>query len=61
MATKYGEDIAVLKSEMKNVKDSLNRIEDKLDNSYVTRREFAVAKWIVGVTLTVIGFILGSK
>lgn len=49
MATQYGEDIAVLKDQMKDVKTALDRIEGKLDSSaavYATKQELRTFKWM---------------
>lgn len=45
----YGEDIAVLKDQMKDVKDALIRIETKLDGgaaTYATKQELRSFKWV---------------
>lgn len=59
MATNYGERMARLEEKTDNIEKKvdviLNKLEN-LDNRYPTRREFAVANWVVGIALTLIGF-----
>ena len=60
------ERVARLDENTKNINIKLTKIEDKLDqalfnfdNKYVTRREFAISKWLVGLGITVLMSTIG--
>lgn len=57
----YGEDIAVLKDQMKDVKDTLVRIETKLDTgatTYATKQELRSFKWITVPVVIIVTAVL---
>lgn len=61
MASPYGEDIAVLKDQMKDVKTALDRIETKLDNSaatYATKSELKTFKWVTVPLVTILTVVI---
>lgn len=47
------EDISEIKEDLKEVKDILS----KLDDRYVTRREFQSIKWIWGILIALFGVV----
>lgn len=54
MATKSETaEIAVLQTQMKTVIEQLKTINNKLENKFVTQREFSVAKWLFGIVIVV--------
>lgn len=61
MASPYGEDIAVLKDQMKDVKDALTRIEAKQDaaiNTFATKAELKTFKWITVPLVIILSTVL---
>lgn len=63
MATKSEiERLAVLEEKTDNMDKKLDVLIakfDQLETTFVTRREFSVAKWLIGVGFSVVAVVLG--
>lgn len=62
MATNYGERIRAVEENTKNIEKKLDYLVDKFDDleqSFVTRNEFNIAKWLITLGFSVVGVVLG--
>lgn len=62
MSNEFGERIARMEQKTDDMDKKIDRVLDKLDgldSQFLTRHEWSVAKWLIGLGFTLLGACLG--